>query len=243
MGMYGSNMYSNYRNARNENKANKKQQEMLAAALAQFQAGSKDAYGNKLSADNGGVWSYKLTKPSQQAVNNANNAMMLANTTANKTSSEIMRDNLLGKSLANTLTARANQQAAMRSGARTNSNLGKISSAYGREGSQRLRDTYQEGIKAGKNSTMYNAQLRDALNRNISTAQAPVSNIQSNLQGMVQGLNGAVMGQMNNIASNIKPKKDRLAETLRGADQDFNEIVDQVSKLLDLYKKGQGISA
>lgn len=234
MGFFYSNAYGNFRDARNSNKANKKQQEMLAAALAQFQAGSKDAYGNKLSADNGGVWSYKLTKPSQQAVNNANNAMMRANTTANKTPSEIMRDNLLGKSLANTLTARANQQAAMRSGARTNSNLGKISSTYGREGSQRLRDFYQEGIKAGKNSAMYNAQLRDALNRNISTAQAPVNNIQGNLQQMVQGLNGAVMGQMNNIASNIKPKKDRLAETLRGADPDFNEVIELLIKILSL---------
>lgn len=229
-----SNTYGNYRDARNQNKANKKKMEMLALALQQFQAGSKDAYGNKLSADGNGVWNYKLTKSSQQAVNNANNAMMRANTTANKTSAELMRDNLMGKSLANTLTARANQQAAMRSGARTNSNLGKISSSYGREGSQRLRDLYQQGVQAGKNANMYNAQLRNALNQNITSAQAPVSNIQGNLQRMIQGLNGAVMGQMNNIAANIKPKKDRLAETLRGLDQDQKEMLDMLESIISM---------
>lgn len=231
MGIFSSNMYSNYKSARNNNKANKKQLEMMMHALNQYKAGSVDAYGNKLSANNSGKWNFNLSNPTQQAVNNANRAMYLAGTTANKSSGEIVRDNMIGKQLANTLTARANQQAAMRSGARTNSNLGKISSAYGQQGSQNLRDFYQQGIKAGKNSTMYNAQMRNALNNNINSAMSPVSTIQNNLQNMVSGLNGTVMGQMNNIAANIKPKQDRLAATLKGADQDLTEGLKQLKTL------------
>lgn len=197
----GLDIYGKYKSGKAKKESAKTQMEQLMQALAQFKAGSEDMLGNRLSADSSGKWKFTLTDPTKHAVNNVNKAMYLADTTANKTSGEIMRDNLLGNHLANTLTARANQQAAMRSGARTNSNLGKISKAYGQQGSQNLRDMYQQGVKAGKNATMYNAQLRNALNNNIITAQQPINSIQNNLRGMVHGLNGSVMNQYNQLAT------------------------------------------
>lgn len=228
--------YASQRKARNANKAQKERMRLMQEALNQFKAGSMDALGNKLSADSKGLWSYNLNNAGKAARNAANYANYKLGTTADKSAAEITRDNLMSKHLANTMTARANQAAAMRSGARTNSNLGRIADSFGQAGSQRLRDNYMQGIQAGKNAVNYNANMRQNLAQAANAAGQPIGNIQRNLQNMVNGLNNSVMGQYNNMASAVKPKEDRLVSAMEGADKGFNESLDQIEKMLSLFK-------
>lgn len=184
-----------------KNKAQKKALRSMQRALNAYKAGSIDALGNKLSADKNNVWSYNLNNSGQAAKNAANNANYLLGTTANKSANEIARDNLMGNHYANTMTARANQNAAMRSGARTNSNLGRIADSFGKSGSQGLRDNYLQGINASKNAAIQNANMRNALASSAQNANVPIQNIQGNLQNMVGNLNNNVANIYRGIAA------------------------------------------
>lgn len=228
--------YAGQRKARNFNKAQKQRMKLLQEGLNQFKAGSIDALGNKLSANNKGVWNYALNNAGKAARNAANVANYKLGTTADKTSAEIARDNLMGKQLANTLTARANQAAAMRSGARTNSNLRNIADSFSQAGSQRLRDNYTQGIMASKNANNYNANMRQNLAQSAMMANKPIQNIQNNLQDMVGNLNKTVMGQYNNMASAVQPKADRLVAAMEGADESFNESLQQAQSIAKLFQ-------
>lgn len=193
-------LYGGYKAGKSRRKAAKAQYGAMQDALNQYRKGSTDALGNTLSANKDGRWSYDLGNAGQSAKTAANNANYLMATTPNKTSQQLMRDNLMGNQLANTLTARANQNAAMRSGARTNSNLGRIANSYGKAGSQGLRDNYLQGIQAGKNAVNYNANMRNALAQTANASNQQIQNIQGNLQNMVNGLNATAMNQGNNLA-------------------------------------------
>lgn len=192
--------YGNYKKGKAKRKAAKARMRMLQEGLNQFKAGSMDALGNKLSADKKGVWSYNLNNAGKAARDAANIANYKLGTTADKTAAELSRNALTNKHLANTMTARANQAAAMRSGARTNSNLGNIANSFGQAGSQKLRDNYMQGLQAGQNAVNYNAQMRQNLAQAANAAGQPIGNIQGNLQNMVNNLNKSVMGQYNNMA-------------------------------------------
>ena len=229
--------YAGQRKARNANKAQEQRMKLMHEALNQFKAGSMDALGNKLSANKQGVWNYDLNNSGKAARNAANNANYKLGTTADKTSAELSRDALMSNHLANTMTARANQAAAMRSGARTNSNLKNIANSFSQAGSQRLRDNYAQGIVAGKNANNYNAQMRQNLAQAATAANQPIQNIQGNLQNMVNSLNNSVMGQYNNIASAVKPKEDRLVSAMEGADKGFNESMKQIKDIAGLAQQ------
>ena len=192
--------YGNYKKGKAKRKAAKARMKMLQEGLNQYKAGSIDALGNKLSANKQGVWDYNLNNSGKAARNAANNANYKLGTTADKTSAELSRDALMSNHLANTMTARANQAAAMRSGARTNSNLKNIANSFSQAGSQRLRDNYAQGIMAGKNANNYNAQMRQNLAQAATLANQPIQNIQGNLQNMVNNLNKPVMSQYNTMA-------------------------------------------
>ena len=228
--------YAGQRKARNANKAQKERMRLMQEALNQFKAGSMDALGNKLSADSKGLWSYNLNNAGKAARDAANIANYKLGTTADKTAAELSRNALTSKHLANTMTARANQAAAMRSGARTNSNLGNIANSFSQAGSQRLRDNYMQGLQAGQNAVNYNAQMRQNLGQAANAAGQPIRNIQGNLQNMVNGLNNSVMMQYNNMASAVKPKEDRLVASMEGADKGFNETLEQLEKIVGLFK-------
>lgn len=189
-----------YMSGRSKKKAAKKRMAMLQNALNQFKAGSTDAYGNKLSADGNGVWSYNLTNPTKQAVNAANRANIIAGTTAPVSRTEQMRNNLAGMQKAANLSAQTNQAAALKNAARSGSNLGLISSSAAAQGSRNMRNMYQNAVQNAKNSALNNANLANSLASAQQNAAAPVQNIQSNLQNMVKGLNGTVMNQMNQMA-------------------------------------------
>lgn len=182
-------------------KAQKNALRSMQRALNAYKAGSIDALGNKLSANKNNVWSYDLNNSGKAARDAANNANYKLGTTADKTAAELSRNALTNKNLANTMTARANQTAAMRSGARTNSNLGNIANSFSQAGSQRLRDNYMQGLQAGQNAVNYNAQMRQNLGQAASAAGQPIGNIQGNLQNMVGNLNNNVANIYKGIAA------------------------------------------
>lgn len=232
--------YTSYRDAKAKNKAQKDKLKQMYAALMHLYAGSSDAFGNKLSADPSGHWKYDLTFSTDKAKQGADKANVLLGTTANKTSDQLRRQSMLGNQLANTMTARANQNAAMRSGARTNSNLGTISNSFGQVGSQKLRDNYIQGIRNSQDAANYNANMRSNLANAAQNAAAPINSVQNNLQQMVNGLNKAGMGQVNNIAANIKPKEQTMKAFFDGMDQNLNESLDQLGKLMKIMKGFNG---
>lgn len=181
-------------------KAAKKRLKYLQDALKKYQAGSYDALGNKLSANNDGTWKYDLTYGSKQAKNAANKANIVAGTTPLKSSSEVLRDIYSANTNADNLVAKANQSAAMRSGARTNSNLGNIANSFSRQGSANLRNNYLNAFNNSKNPASYNAQIQNQLANYATNASSPINNIQRNLQNMVNSLNKTQMDQINKMA-------------------------------------------
>ena len=189
-----------YLSGKSKKKAAKKKMQMMQEALNQFKAGSTDATGNTLSADNNGRWSYNLGIGGQNAALAANRANILAGTTAPKSRSEIVRDNFNANHLGAMLAARANNAAALRSGMRTNSNLGNISRALAQQTNQNMLQNYANALMQGKNNATYNANMYSNLANSATNAAAPINNIQNNLQNMVHGLNGQVMNQMNAMA-------------------------------------------
>jgi hypothetical protein len=192
---------SSYLSGRSKKKALKKKKKMMQDALRRYQAGSTDAYGNKLSSSSDGNWNYDLNLASQQARNAANRAMIDSANYVPKSASQIRNETLANNLLANNLTARANQSAAMRTGLRTGSNLGNIAAGFSRQGAQNLRNAYQQGLQNANNTANINARTRRDLSSAASSAMKPITNIQSNLQNMVNGLNKTVMSQENNIAN------------------------------------------
>lgn len=189
-----------YLSGRSKKKAAKKRMRMMQKALNQYKAGSTDATGNTLSADKSGRWSYNLGIGGKNAALAANRANILAGTTAPKSRSEILRDNLTSNNIGNMLAARANQAAAMRAGMRTNSNLGNISQALARQTSNNFAQNYTNAMQNAKNDAIYNANIASNLGSAAVNASAPINNIQTGLQNMVNGLNGNVMSQMNAMA-------------------------------------------
>ena len=189
-----------YLSGKAKKKAAKKQMQMMQDALNQYKAGSTDATGNTLSADKNGRWSYNLGIGGKNAALAANRANILAGTTAPKSRSEILRDNLTSNNIGNMLAARANQAAAMRAGMRTNSNLGNISQALARQTSNNFAQNYANAMQNAKNNATYNANLASNLGASAVNASAPINNIQTGLQNMVNGLNGNVLSQMNKMA-------------------------------------------
>lgn len=189
-----------YLSGKAKKKAAKKRLQMMQDALNQYKAGSIDALGNKLSADNTGKWSFDLGIGGQNAALAANRANILAGTTANKSRSEIARDNFNANHLGAMLAARANNAAALRSGMRTNSNIGNISRALAQQTNQNMMNNYANALQTAKNNAMYNANVANNLGSAAVNASAPINNIQTHLQDMVNGLNYNVMNQINAMA-------------------------------------------
>lgn len=192
---------SAYLSGRSKKKALQKKKKMMQNALKHYQAGSTDAYGNKLSSSSDGNWNYDLNLASQQARNAANRAMIDSANYVPKSASQIRNETLANNLLANNLTARANQSAAMRTGLRTGSNLGNIAAGFSRQGTQNLRNAYQQGLQNANNTASINAKTRNDLSSAASSAMKPITNIQSNLQNMINNLNKNVMQQENIIAN------------------------------------------
>lgn len=192
---------SSFLSGRSKKKSLQKKKKLMQQALKHYQAGSTDVYGNKLSSNSDGNWNYDLNLASQLGRNAANRAMIDSANYVPKSATQIRNETLANNLLANNLTARANQSAAMRSGLRTNSNLGNIAAGFSRQGSRNLRNAYQQGLQNANNTADINAKTRSNLSNAASSAMKPMTTIQSNLQNMVNNLNKTVMNQENNIAN------------------------------------------
>ena len=218
---------SSYLSGRSKKKALQKKKKMMQKALRHYQAGSTDAYGNKLSSNSDGTWNYDLNLASQQARNAANRSMIDSANYIPKSASQIRNETLANNLLANNLTARANQSAAMRTGLRTGSNLGNIAAGFSRQGTQNLRNAYQQGLQNANNTASINEKIRNSLSSAASSAMKPITNIQSNLQSMVNGLNKNVMQQENSIANgagNPYLYGQEYADVLGGLGQSVPEV-------------------
>lgn len=189
-----------YLSGRAKKKAAKKQLRMLQDALRKFMVGSTDAYGNTLSADNSGRWSYNLSNAGKNAKSIAEGALLSAKNFKNLTPQQIADKNALSQALSEINAKKATQSAVARTGLRTGSNLSNSLGNIARQSTQALRNNILQGRNNASNSQLYNANIRNNLNNTATNAMVPLNSMQSNLQNMVRGLNGTVMNQMNTIA-------------------------------------------
>lgn len=233
--------YMGYKSAKNANKAQKERMRLLREGLNQYKAGSLDAFGNKLSADKNGLWSYNLTLPTKIAKRGAEKAMTALGNYNYKTGEELGREDLLLNAITNGEIARANQAAAMKSGMRNGSNLGYISNAYSKNRDKNIRNAFLNSKKAANNSALYNANVVNQLANTASNAMSPINSVQNNLQGMVNSLNKNVMDQYNTMASAVQPKQDTLSAAMKGADTGFRGSLKDINSLIKTGKNAYGL--
>ncbi len=226
--------YSGYKSAKNANKAQKQIMKMLQEGLKQYKAGSLDAYGNKLSADKNGLWSYNLTNSVKDARSGANKAMSALGNYNPKSRSDYLSEGLYSLYSANKRVADSNQASAMKNALRQGSNLGYISNSYAQNNSNNLKKAYAQAFNNASNWQNNNANTLNNLANNASNAMRPIQNIQSNLQNMVNNLNRTVMNQYNNMAGAIRPKQDTLSSALVGGYNGNTADLNNITKALSL---------
>lgn len=181
-------------------KAAKRRLKLMQQALRMFQNGSTDAFGNTLSANRDGRWSYNLSPSTQQAVNGVNSALRSMGDYRVKSFNDILNDNLFGTAFSNNATANASQSNAMRKALQQGSNIGVISTAYNNNRMNRMRNNLQNSYRNALNYDTINSQNRMNLANGASSMMRPITNIENNLQSMVGNLNKPEMDQMNKIA-------------------------------------------
>ena len=170
-------------------KARRKAEKRLREALQKLMVGSTDVYGNTLSADNSGRWSYNLSDAGRNARLLAERALRNASTYQDKTPQQIADQNALIQALAEIRAKKVAQSAVARSNLRTGSDMSKSLANIVRQSTESLRNAILQGRSNASNSQLYNANVRNNLNGSVQDAMAPINSMQSNLQSMVKGLN------------------------------------------------------
>lgn len=170
-------------------KARRKAEERLRQALQKLMIGSTDAFGNTLSADNTGRWSYNLSDAGRNAKLLAERALRNASSYQDKTPQQIADQNALIQALAEVRAKKVAQSAVARSNLRTGSDMSKSLANIARQSTESLRNAILQGRSNAANSQLYNANVRNNLNGSVQDAMAPINSMQSNLQNMVKGLN------------------------------------------------------
>jgi len=214
---------------RAKSKAAKRRLKLMQQALRMFQAGSTDAFGNTLSADGSGRWSYNLNPSTQQAVNGANSALRSMGDYKVKSFNDILYDNLFGTAFSNNASANASQSNAMRKALQQGSNIGVISTAYNNNKMNTMRNKFQNSYNNALNYNGINAQNRANLATGASSMIKPIASIENNLQDMVNNLNKAEMDQMNRIAGAGADKTYAGRMTAANALSDFGDIISRFS--------------
>lgn len=217
-----------YFGGRAKKKARRKAEQRLREALAKLMAGSTDAYGNTLSADNTGRWQYNLSNSGKNAKTLADRALSSAANYQNKTARDIADDNALIRALTEAQMNKSAQSAVSHAGLRTGSNMSNILGNIARQSANNLRNSWMQAQSAGKNANEYNINMRNNLATGASNAMKPLNSMQTNLQGMVRGLNiptyqaylgnanamntlnGVTGGQTSNAMSGIIPNLTKL---------------------------------
>ena len=170
-------------------KARKKAEKRLREALRKLMAGSTDAFGNTLSTDDTGRWSYNLSNAGRNAKNVAERELSAASNYQNKTPQQIAQDNALIQALSDAQMNKVARSAVSRSGLRTGSNMSNALGNIARQSANSLRNAWLNGVSSGKNTQQYNLNMRNSLNTGAHNAMQPINSMQNNLQGMVRGLN------------------------------------------------------
>lgn len=211
--------------SRAKSKAAKRRLKMMQQALRMFQAGSTDAFGNTLSANSSGRWSYNLNPSTQQAVNGVNSALRSMGDYKVKSFNDILYDNLFGTAFSNNATANASQSNAMRKALQQGSNIGVISTAYNNNKMNTMRNRFQNSYNNALNYNGINAQNRANLATGASSMIKPIASIENNLQDMVNNLNKAEMDQMNRIAGAAADKTYAGRMTAANALSSFGNLL------------------
>lgn len=170
-------------------KARRKAEQRLREALQKLMIGSTDAFGNTLSADNSGRWSYNLSNAGRNAKLLAERALRNASSYQDKTPQQIADQNALIQALAEVRAKKVAQSAMAKSNLRTGSDMSKSLANIARQSTESLRNAILQGRSNAANSQLYNANIRNTLNGSVQDAMAPINSMQSNLQSMVKGLN------------------------------------------------------
>lgn len=195
-------------------KEQKRIQRMLQKALNQYKIGSTDAFGNTLSADKNGRWSYNLSLPYKLQKISSDYAMKRLNEYKNLNPIEIQRKNSVGMLKALNDSAKASQGVAMSNALKQGSNIGTIATAFNRNRMANIQNSLLNAARSGQDYNLINANNINALAGNVNSIQQPLNNMQNNLQKMVNGLNKTVMNQLNNMAgAQYKIQQDQNRQT------------------------------
>lgn len=189
-------------------KARKKAERRLREALQRLMAGSTDAYGNTLSADKTGKWSYNLSNAGRNAKLLADSALRDAATYQNKTPQQIADQNALTQALAEVNAKRAAQSAVARSNLRTGSNMSRSLANIARQSTENLRNNILQGRSNAANSHLYNANVRNSLANTVANSMAPLNSMQNSLQNMINNLNMPTYKASLGIANQINQMND-----------------------------------
>lgn len=184
-------------------KARRKAEQRLQETLQKLMSGSSDAFGNTLSADNTGRWSYKLNNAGINAKKLAEQALLSAGNYKNKTPQQLADQNALMQALAEVNAKKVAQSAVARSNLRTGSDMSKSLANIARQSTEALRNAILQGRSNAANSQLYNANMRNNLANNIQNAMIPINSMQNNLQSMVKGLNLPTSNLALGVAGNI----------------------------------------
>lgn len=216
-----------YLGGKSKKKARKRAEQRLKEALARLMAGSTDAYGNTLSADQSGRWSYNLGNAGNAAKGLAERALLSAKNYQNKTPRQIADDNTLIQALAEQQGLNAARSAISRTNLRTGSTMNNALANIARQSTQNLRNSYLQGLNSAKNSAQYNLNMRNNLSNAATNAMAPLNSMQSNLQSMVHGLNIPTYQASLGIANGINNLRDvnNTTNALSGVPSDLTSVM------------------
>lgn len=184
-------------------KARRKAEQRLREALQKLMSGSSDAFGNTLSADNTGRWSYKLNDAGINAKKLAEQALLSASNYRNKTPQQLADQNALIQALAEVHAKKVAQSAVAKSNLRTGSNMANSLANIARQSTEALRNNILKGRSNAANVQEYNANMRNNLANSVQNAMTPINSMQTNLQNMVKGLNLPTSRLTLGVAGNI----------------------------------------
>lgn len=187
---------------KSKKKAEERRKKLMMEGLNQFKEGSKDAFGNKLSANSNGLWSYDLNNSTKNGVSGVNRALNNLGNYRGDNYSKQLRNGLNALSSANQKISNANMANALKNAQRSGSNLSYLYNSGVQRSLNSIKDNYINAINNANNWRSNNANTVSQLSNAVSSSMTPIQNVQSNLQNMVNTLNKSVMNQYNNLANN-----------------------------------------
>lgn len=177
-------------NMRSKNKARKARIRGLQNAKNEFTLGSTDTQGNRINFNKDRGWGFDLSNSGKAEVTNANRQAYLANAMGGKLPSAYSNQLTAQDYISAQRQANANQIAASRNALRTGSNAGDVARAFGRAGSDTLRQAMLQNMRNGQQ-----AQAQNVANYLTNAANAKAIT-QSTMSGLLNMQNGPAAQQL-----------------------------------------------